>query len=192
MTAPIVLHLMRHGAPVTPGLLIGHVDMAASPPGVAACVSQANGLAFEAVVTSDLSRAADAADRIAAGRSLAARRDGRWRELNFGAWDGLAPSAVDPVALNAFWADPEACPPPDGERWSALRARVAEALDDLSVPTLVVAHAGSVRAALSLLCGFDQRQCWAIDLPYAAVVSLRWWRGPDASAQITGLVPCAG
>lgn len=192
MSAPLVLHLMRHGAPATPGLLIGHVDMASSPAGIAACLGQANGIAFEAVVTSDLSRAATAAEGIAASRRLAARRDERWRELSFGAWEGLAPSAVDPVALGAFWADPESCPPPDGERWSALRARVAEALEDLSVPTLVVAHAGSIRAALSLLCGFDQRQCWAIDLPYAAVVSLRWWRGADPSAQITGLVPCAG
>jgi alpha-ribazole phosphatase len=45
-----------------------------------------------------------------------------------------------------------------------------------------------MRAALTLLCGFSYGQAWAIDLPYAALLSLRFWPGDRPSAQITGLV----
>ncbi len=44
-----------------------------------------------------------------------------------------------------------------------------------------------MRAALHLLCRFDLRQTWAVDLPYAALLSLRVWPGEDRFAQITGL-----
>ena len=79
-------------------------------------------------------------------------------------------------------------PPPGGESWSALVARVAAAIDELApVPTLVVTHGGAMRAALHILCGFDQRQLWAFDLPYAARLSLNVWPGERPSAQIAGL-----
>ncbi len=56
----------------------------------------------------------------------------------------------------------------------------------LGEPALVVCHAGAIRAALAVLCGFDVRQGWAVDLPYGAVLSLRVW--PEGrSGQITGL-----
>ena len=53
----------------------------------------------------------------------------------------------------------------------------------------VVAHGGSMRAALHGLCGFDQRQLWAFELPYAALLSLRVWLGEHPSAQLAGLYP---
>jgi alpha-ribazole phosphatase len=52
---------------------------------------------------------------------------------------------------------------------------------------LVVTHGGAIRAALADLCGFDRRQIWAFDLPYAALVSLRIWPGPKRTVQIVGL-----
>jgi alpha-ribazole phosphatase len=113
--------------------------------------------------------------------------DPRWRELDFGAWDGHAPATIDPAALSAFWDDPDVNPPPEGERWSSLTARVALACRDITVPTLVVTHAGAMRAALATLCGFSQAQTWSIDLPYAALLSLRVWREPSLAAQIVGL-----
>lgn len=191
MSAPLVLHLMRHGPPVAPGLMIGHHDAPVAPAGVAACVAQATRLDFAAIVASDLARAADCAQAVAAQRGLVVTRDARWRELAFGDWEGRAVAAIDPAAYAAFCDDPDAAPPPGGERFSDLRARVAAALEAITTPTLVVAHAGSIRTALSLLCGFDHRQVWAIDLPYASVVSLRLWREPSPVAQITRLSPCA-
>ena len=40
---------------------------------------------------------------------------------------------------------------------------------------------------LASLFGFGQRQVWAFDLPYAALISLRVWSGTPRSAQIAGL-----
>lgn len=189
MSAPLILHLMRHGAPEERGLMIGHHDAPASAAGIAACVAKARDLTVASIVTSDLARAAACAAAVSRITGIGVARDARWREIDFGAWDGQAAGAIDAAALAAFWDDPDANPPPGGESWSALRARVGAALATIAAPSLVIAHAGSIRAALSVLCGFDYRQCWAIDVPCAAVISLRIWREPTPVAQIIALRP---
>jgi alpha-ribazole phosphatase len=189
VSEPVLLHLMRHGTPVLAGTLLGRTDSAVTPDGLAACVAQAAALDVAAIVSSDLIRASACAEVIADTKGLSATIDPRWRELDFGAWDGLAPGAVDAAALTRFWDDPDANPPPGGETWSSVTTRVAAACADITAPTLVVTHGGAMRAALAVLCGFDLRQTWAIDLPYAAVLTLRVWRTPAPAAQIVGLWP---
>ena len=186
---PYTLHLLRHGAPDVPGLLNGRTDVASTAEGSAACIRQASTLDFTHVVASDLQRASEPARAIAEARGFPLTIEPRWRELDFGAWDGQAPTALDQQALTAFWDDPEANPPPGGERWSALTARVAAALDTLPAgPLLVLTHGGAIRAALHLLCGFDRRTLWAFALPYACRVSLQIWPGERPNTQITALV----
>jgi len=181
------LHLMRHGAPEVPHLMLGRTDARPDAAGVAACRARAAGLAVEAIVASDLTRALSPAQAIAKEKGLSLTIDPRWRELDFGAWDGLRPDEIDPAALGLFWDDPDASPPPHGESWSALLARVTAALTALPPrPTLVVAHGGSMRAALAHLCKVDRQAAFgAFDLPYGALLSLRVW--PGAAAQVTGL-----
>lgn len=182
------LYLMRHGAPHVAGRLLGRTDDPATEAGIAACVARAQGLAVERIVTSDLARASACAEAIGRPRGVSVAVDPRWRELDFGAWDGFAPATVDPTELAAFYDDPDASPPPGGERWSALQARVAQALAAMPpVPTLVLTHGGAIRAAFAELCGFDRRQIWAFDLPYAALISLRIWPGATRTVQIVGL-----
>ncbi|KTE39271.1 MULTISPECIES: histidine phosphatase family protein [unclassified Sphingopyxis] len=184
---PYALHLLRHGAPETPGLLLGRTDMAPTADGIAACAAQAKGLAIETLISSDLARCHAAATAIGEAAGLPVTTDPRWRELDFGDWDGQPGSAIDAEALGRFWSDPDANPPPGGEPWSALAARVAAALADLApCATLVVTHGGTIRAALHRLCGFDQRQLWSFDLPYGVLVSLQVW--PD-SAQLVAIRP---
>ncbi|MEH3103340.1 MAG: histidine phosphatase family protein [Sphingomonas phyllosphaerae] len=180
MSAARTVHLLRHGVTVRPGLLLGHVDVAVTPQGIADCVRNAAGATFTQVVSSDLSRAA----ACAAALGAPVQHDPRWRELDFGAWDGCDPATLPAETLAAFWRDPDANPPPQGERWSALVARVTAALADLPDATVVVTHGGPIRAALASACGFDARQVWAFDLPCAALLTLRLW--PD-TAQIVAL-----
>ncbi len=190
MSEARILHLLRHGAPVLTGRMLGRTDSPATAAGMAACVAQAADLEIAALVTSDLSRAAACAAAIGASHRIAPRGDPRWRELDFGDWDGRAPAELDGEALGRFWNDPDACPPPAGERWSGLVARIDAALGDMaSGPTLVVTHGGAMRAALALLCGFGQRQLWSFDLPCAALLTLSVRPGPPRSAQVVGLRP---
>lgn len=185
---PFPLHLLRHGAPDRPGLMMGSTDGAPSTAGIGACIARAADLEFETLVTSDLRRTREAALAIAQSRPFPLAIDPRWRELDFGEWDSLDPAEIDGEALMRFHSDPDANPPPGGERWSSLCARVAAALGDLSpAPTLIVTHGGAIRAALAQLCGFEHTQLWAFDLPYASLVSLRVWPGEAPAAQIIGL-----
>ena len=63
--------------------------------------------------------------------------------------------ARDPDALAAFWRDPTGNCPPGGESFADLCARIAPALARLADGgrVTVVAHAGTVRAALALALG---------------------------------------
>lgn len=187
-----MLHLMRHGEPVLAGRMLGSTDCAATAEGIASCRAQARALeargqGIAQLRSSDLQRARACAEAIGE-----AQVDRRWRELDFGEWDGQFARDLDQHALSRFWSDPDASPPPGGERWSALVARVGDALGAIAPEsTLVVTHGGPMRAALHLLCGLDRAQVWAFDLPYAAVLSLRVWEGSPHTAQITGLLSCA-
>lgn len=188
------LHLLRHGAPEGAGRLIGRTDAPPTAQGIAACAEQARDLEPEVLIASDLSRARLAGEAIGLATGVPLSIDPRWRELDFGAWDGMAPGDVDGAALVRFWDDPDAHAPPGGECWSALASRVGLAIGDLVPrPTLVVTHAGAMRAALAVLCGFAVSQTWVIDLPYGCLLSLRVWPGDGAeqrpTAQIAGLYP---
>ncbi len=185
-----LLHLLRHGAPETTGRMMGRTDSPPTREGIAACVDQAGMLAVDTLIASDLSRAQLAGEALGEVLALPLVIDPRWRELDFGDWDGKAASEIDQTAFGRFWDDPDGNPPPGGERWSALVARVSAAIDTLPArDTLVVSHGGAMRAALAVLCGFDQRQIWAFDLPYASLLSLQVWPGERRSAQIVGLWP---
>jgi alpha-ribazole phosphatase len=185
-----LLHLLRHGALEKPGRMMGRADGAPTEAGINACVEQVADLEIELLISSNLARTRLAGEALAKLSGTPLVVDPRWRELDFGDWDGKTSAQIDPDALGRFWNDPDACAPPGGERWSELTGRIRSAIHDLSPrPTLVVTHGGAMRAALAVLCGFDQRQLWAFDLPYASLLSLRVWPGDKASAQIIGIWP---
>lgn len=170
--------------------MLGRTDAAPTPEGIAACARQVADLDVEHILSSDLQRCVLPAAAIAGAQSREPIIDDRWRELDFGDWDGKQASAIAPEPLGRFWSDPDRYPAPNGERWSTLIDRVASALADLSpVPTLVVTHGGAIRAAIHCLCGIPRQHLWAFDLPYAALLSLHIWPGTPWTAQIRGLRP---
>jgi len=187
VSAPFDLHLLRHGRPEGAGRLIGHTDAVPLDEGIALCRARATGLAVETVAGSDLARARIAAEAVAGDKSLPCAVDARWREIHFGQWENAMPDDLPFGALERLHDDPDAHAPPGGERWSDLRARVTTALRDFDAATLVVTHAGAIRAALSVLLGLEYRQTLGFALPYGALVSVRLWPGEARFAQITGL-----
>jgi alpha-ribazole phosphatase len=183
-----IVHLLRHAAVERPGRFLGRTDEPCTEGGIATCLARAGNIGFARIVSSPLMRAADVAARIGAVRGLTVEQDPAWMELDFGAWEGRSAADIGAASLRPFYDDPDAAPPPGGERWTALTRRVDNAIARLDErPTLVVTHGGPMRAALASLCGFDRRQIWAFDLPYAALLSLRLYPGAPVTAQIIGL-----
>jgi alpha-ribazole phosphatase len=182
-----IVHLLRHGPPLRSGLLLGHTDEPALDPDCPRMRAAVERLPIAQVVASDLTRASGQAANLARRLAVPLSLDSGWRELAFGAWDGLAPEVLDKDALARFWNDPEGYPPPDGERWSSLCVRVGRSLAALKTGTLVVTHGGAMRAALAALTGLDHRGVWALDLPYRALLSLRIWPGEPVSGHVIGL-----
>lgn len=187
MSERLTLHLLRHGAPLTAGLLLGHQDMPSTPEGEAQILAQAEGLKFDQILSSDLNRCAEPAQKIAATRGLSLHLDTRWRELNFGDWDGLHPSKIDAERMGQFWQDPDAHAPPQGEKLSALTHRIGEALSEIQGGgVLIVTHGGAIRTALHHLLGWPHPICWSIALPYAVRCTLSLWRDKNSSAAWRG------
>src|SRR3546814_8633846 len=89
---------------------MGRTDCAPTAEGITACVSQAAELAVETLIASDLSRARSAGEVLSAALHVPLTVDSRWRELDFGQWDGKATGDIDSEALGRFWADPDCYP----------------------------------------------------------------------------------
>lgn len=91
-------------------------------------------------------------------------------EQSFGAWDGrpwAEISAADPIATNAFFADPVKAAPPGGESFDRAASRAVATLQaalEGEAPTLVLAHGGPLRALLAHFLG----------LPIARALDLAW------------------
>ena len=180
---------VRH-APVVDhgGKLYGQRDVPCDVSDARALKALAVALPPEAVwVTSHLSRARDTARAIlsvgCAGESPRAHQDaplsGRaesapiiesdFAEQSFGDWTGLSweEIAAHDSALHArFWNDPVGLPPPGGESFVAVIARVSAAIERLSAARcgdiVAVAHGGTIRAALALALALEPARAMAV------------------------------
>lgn len=138
---------IRHG-PTRPGYLTGWSDVDVDLSDVTALAVLADHLPQDAViVASDLRRASLTADAIA-GRRRRLPDTACLREFNFGDWDGQRIDAVSEDA-RAFWTDPEANRPPNGETWTDVRRRVDRFVDHVTLEApardiIAVAHMGVI------------------------------------------------
>lgn len=182
-----VIDLLRHGATEQPGHLAGRTDIALSEEGWHQFARQTTKGTWSAVVASPLRRAREAAERLGKDRGIRVEIDPDWREIDLGDWDGraLAELRADAAAaalLAKFYRDPTTAEPPNGESFGSLSARVARALGrlaDQGSDTLVVAHAGSIRTALSLATNIPLSALWAIRIEPATRIRLHLARHPQ-------------
>ena len=148
--------LLRHGEARGGARLRGRCDDPLSARGWAQLRRAVAGRRWARIVSSPRRRCLAFARWLGRRRGLPVAVDGRWAELDFGAWDGhpLAELwAREGAALARFLADPWAHPPPGGETMAALEARVLAALDALRRgppgPVLVLTHGGVLRLLLA-------------------------------------------
>ncbi len=158
MTEPRIVRWwwVRHAPCRTEGLT-GWTDAPADLSDVVGLMRMRDALpAGATVISSDLARASATADRLT-GKRLRGPSERAFREQFFGHWEGLSHDEIagknaDQAA--AFWEDPANAKPPGGESFATLCKRVGETIGRLngsvrSGDLAVVAHAGSIRAALA-------------------------------------------
>jgi probable phosphoglycerate mutase len=80
--------------------------------------------------------------------------DGRLREIAYGQWEGSTLSqmqAADPDVFAARESDKWTVPPPGGESYASVQARMTDWYRELTADTVAVAHGGTARALMVAL-----------------------------------------
>ena len=123
-------------------------------------------------VTSHLMRARDTAAAIvnAGHKAPTPMVERDLGEQNFGDWAGKTwdqIAAEDAATHDRFWTDPVGHPPPGGESFAAVIARVRATVDRLSAAhagrdIVAVAHGGVIRAAVAVALALDAARAMAV------------------------------
>ncbi len=113
-------------------------------------------LGFKAIYSSDLRRAKDTADIIAAACGLQPRYDPRLRERHMGEWQGLTLSEIQswyPDSYARMQADPNGFQIPGGESRKQVTERVRAAFEDIILRggeiIGIISHATALRLLLA-------------------------------------------
>jgi len=180
------LLLMRHGETHwnASARFQGQSDVPLNTRGRRQAAALAATIAGESIHTlyaSDLHRAWETAQAIAAITGRAAKPEPRWREMSFGAWEGLTYSDIeqrDRRALTAWQADPHQVSPPGGETLTQLTHRVREAYDDMIChhtghTVALVAHGGPIQVLLCLALGLPPHAHWQWMIEPGSISELR-------------------
>lgn len=118
----------------------------------------------------------------AAGGGTAIETDPAWAEIDLGDWNVRSRSELrSDAAARAFYEDPEANAPPNGEPVAQVRERITRSLEGLAArpgAVLVVAHAGVIRIALSILLDLPLARLWSLRINYATRVSIDMGHDP--------------
>lgn len=126
--------------------------------------------------------------------------DDRLVELDFGDWEGQRWADINRADFDLWSSDYVTQNVPGGESWGDVRKRVESFLNDLrespgpdrltaadallahndpSAPTAVIAHAGVIRAALSIVLDIPLKATWRISVPFGCVVTIELSTTPD-------------
>lgn len=180
----IRLLLVRHGETLwtREQRFQGAEDSDLTPQGVIQAERLSGRLACEtidAAYSSDRRRALETAYRIMAGLG-GVQIEPRFRELDFGAWEGLTYGEIQarhPLALARWEADPMTAAPHGGESLGELAKRLQGALDQLKEKhwgqtVLIVAHGGSLQVLLCLAFGLTPQARWQFTVSPASLSEL--------------------
>ena len=155
---------IRHAPVINPdGRVYGQLDLAADLSNDRQFARLGKILPEDAFwVTTTLQRARETARKlatsIAPGRTVT--EDDSLREQAFGDWEGAHWDAIPTRDSETYWQDPARNRMPNGESFADVVARVTPTVEQLNSDhngrnIIVVAHAGSIRAAISHALGGD-------------------------------------
>jgi broad specificity phosphatase PhoE len=117
---------------------------------------------IDVLYSSDLARARETAEIVAAKLGLEVRLDPRLRERGFGSWEGLTMSEIEERFAESHrrWRVGEGPGADDAETFEDFSARVNDFLADVlrlhpGDEVLVISHGGSIRVIHALAAGLD-------------------------------------
>src|SRR5208337_2191201 len=179
---PTRLYLVRHGqvAEGHTNRYHGHNDIGLSPRGVKQfedLAAQLAAIPLQGVYSSDLTRTIKGAGIISRGRALAPQVVPEFREVNFGAWEGLTFGEIleqYPSQLEARLRDLPSFRIPGGESLEDLEARALPRLRELlgrhrDAAFLIVAHAGINRVILCEALGLPLNHLFRLEQNYGCL-----------------------
>lgn len=167
----------------------GHSDIPLNATGENQAQQIAERLASErlhAIISSDLQRAMQTAEAIAAYHKVDIQSEPRLRESNFGVFEGLRYKDViteeHKAMSDAWFANPEN-PPTGGEKLSEVALRVRKAANEIITKydnnkrVLLVGHDGSLRLLLCLLLEMPISQYWRFNMDQCSLTRLNVYPG---------------
>ena len=181
--ATVQLLLLRHVQAGLHGRFCGHSDPSLTVQGqeqIPTIIQTLSQIVPRAIWCSDLRRARETAEPIAKHFGLDYTTSPGLREMNFGGWEGLSWKEVEFQYPDDARAWAKLFPhhrPPHGESFLELQARAVEQLEQLANRaepgcTLVVTHAGFIRAAVGWVLGMPDERISRIGQSHGALTTL--------------------
>lgn len=184
---------VRHAPVINPdGGIYGQSDLEADLSDVSRFGQLATALPEDAIwMTTTLRRARETARKLAASVSpdRTIGEDDSLREQAFGDWEGARWDNIPARESEAYWQNPARTRMPNGESFTDVVARVAATVERLNVDhsgrnIIAVAHAGSIRAAISHALGGDPQAALSFQLTPLSLTRIDaihrdgkiWWR----------------
>ncbi len=201
--APTTLQLLRHGRTTMTAARqfsgSGFDGPALDEEGRQQAVRAARALAETGavvVVTSPMRRARETAEIVARELDVPVQVDDGWREVDFGAWEGLTFAQAGerfPTELADWLSSPDAAPP-GGEPVEAMVARVAAARDRAlsqfpGQAVIVVTHSLPIRAVVRLSLDAPPHSLFRLQPAPASITELRIYADGTISMVGFGRVP---
>jgi alpha-ribazole phosphatase len=183
------IDLLRHGDTGQRGFR-GQLDDALSVAGweqMRAAVAEGQ---WDVVVSSPLQRCAAFARELVAQREMPLHLDERLAEYHFGDWQAVPLERIaerDGDALEKFWSDPVAYPPPGAESFATFEARIRAGLEAIArLPqrrVLVITHGGVIRLLHCLCQRLELKHMSSVEVTHASLHPLQWTVSGAVAAQ---------
>ncbi len=184
------IYLVRHGTTEwnREEIFRGRVDCPLDETGRAearAVAAYLQDLPIQGIYTSPLSRAAQTAEAIAAGRGIRVLPDPDFIDLDFGEWQGRPLKEIKETYPDLYraWRDrPQEVSFPGGESLEQVRARAGEGLlrvarENPEKTVVIVSHRVITKILICVALGLDNSHFWQIKQDTTAINCLEFGRG---------------
>lgn len=172
--------VLRHGACEGGDIFRGSTDVHLNEEGWQQMGQSVSGLEWDHIVCSPLQRCRLFAEKLSEQQGIPVVVDDRWREFDFGIWEGRLRNEVwgtHGEDVLRFFSDPLSFTPEGGDSYLSVRERIDEAWNEIIESyahqrVLLITHGGVFRALHALLKSLPSSAFNTLEVPYACLS--RW------------------